>query len=128
MAKAHRPPARTYPESFATPLSPPHVYRARVWRCAWVALGMMAATLAVGTLGYHTIDAFDWLDAFHQSAMLLAGMGPVRDVTTAAGKLFDSFYALTCALVMLGAAGFLFAPIIHRVLHRYHLEDADTGS
>ncbi len=85
---------------------------------------MMVATLTVGTLGYRWIDGFAWLDAFHQSALLLAGMGPVKEVTSAAGKLFDSAYALTCALVMLGAAGFLFAPIIHRVLHRYHLEDA----
>lgn len=110
--------------SFDTRLSPPHVYMSRVWRCAWMALLMMTATLAVGTLGYRWIGGFEWLDAFHQSALLLAGMGPVKEVTSAAGKLFDSAFALACALVMLGAAGFLFAPIIHRVLHRYHLEDA----
>lgn len=109
------------------PLSPPAVYRSRVGRCALVALVMMGVTLAVGTLGYRYIDGFAWLDAFHQSAMLLAGMGSVKDVTSAPGKLFDSAYALACALVMLGAAGFLFAPVIHRVLHRYHLEDADAG-
>jgi hypothetical protein len=97
-----------------------------VWYAAAVALAMMAVTLVLGTIGYHTVDDFEWLDAFHQSAMLLAGMGPVKEINTTAGKLFDSIYAIFCALVMLGAAGFLFAPVIHRVLHRYHIEDAGS--
>lgn len=128
MALATDAPAAQAPErdisTFAVPLSPRPVYLSRVARCALVAVAMLGGTLAVGTLGYRVIDGFDWLDAFHQSAMLLAGMGPVRDVHSSAGKLFDSFYALACAFVMLGAAGFLFAPMIHRVLHRFHLEDA----
>ncbi len=88
---------------------------------------LVVATLALGTLGYHVVDDFPWLDAFHQSAMLLAGMGPVRQIETTAGKIFDSLYALLCALIMLGAAGILFVPIVHRLLHRFHLEDAGPG-
>lgn len=122
MAAQRRSPAAT--SSFDAPLSPPHVYVSRMWRRVWVALSMMSATLAAGTFGYRFIEGFAWLDAFHQAAMLLAGMGPVQVVASSAGKLFDSGYALACALIMLGIAGFLFAPIIHRVLHRYHLEDA----
>jgi hypothetical protein len=87
---------------------------------------MMAGMLALGTLGYHLIDDFLWLDAFHQSAMLLAGMGPVKEISTVAGKWFDSFYALASALVMLGAAGIVFAPVIHRILHSFHIEDAGS--
>jgi hypothetical protein len=103
------------------------VFLSRVWRSMALALLLIAGTLAVGTFGYHVIDSFDWLDAFHQSAMLLAGMGPVKDIDTVAGKLFDSFYALFCALVLLGAAGILFTPVVHRILHRFHLEDAGPG-
>lgn len=88
---------------------------------------MIACTLAAGTVGYHVVDDFSWLDAFHQSSMLLAGMGPVREINTVVGKLFDSFYALFCAFVMLGAAGIVFTPLIHRLLHRFHLEDAGPG-
>ena len=124
MPSSPMPKAPSLPTGSPWPLSPRPVYLSRVWRCAWGAILMMAGTLAIGTLGYHFIAGFDWLDAFHQSSLLLSGMGPVKDLTTPAGKLFDSVYALVCALVMLGAAGFLFAPIIHRVLHRYHLEDA----
>jgi hypothetical protein len=93
---------------------------------ASIAAAMVTATLAIGMVGYHVIDGFAWLDAFHQSAMLLAGMGPVKEINTVWGKLFDSFYALFCALILLGSAGVLFAPVIHRILHRFHLEDAGT--
>lgn len=105
-------------------LAPRPRYFSRVGRSTGIAVAMMIAWLAVGTVGYHLIDAFDWLDAFHQSAMLLAGMGPVREINTVGGKLFDSFYALFCAVIMLGAAGIMFTPVIHRILHRFHIEDA----
>ena len=114
----------------ATPprgLAPKPVFLSRVWRSLTLALLLIAGTLLIGTIGYHLIDQFDWLDAFHQSAMLLAGMGPVKEISTTAGKLFDSFYALFCAVILLGASGVLFTPLIHRILHRFHLEDAGTG-
>ena len=108
-------------------LAPREIFLPRVARSTLLALSMLVATLAAGTLGYHVIDDFQWLDAFHQSSMLLAGMGPVKDINTVAGKLFDSFYALFCAVILLGASGVLFTPLIHRILHRFHLEDAGSG-
>ncbi|MFO1324770.1 MAG: hypothetical protein U1F15_11975 [Burkholderiales bacterium] len=112
------------PASAPRGLAPRPRFLSRVWRSAGIAVAMMVAWLAVGTIGYHAVDNFDWLDAFHQSAMLLAGMGPVKEINTVGGKLFDSLYALACAVVMLGAAGILFTPVIHRILHSFHIEDA----
>jgi len=108
-------------------LAPRGRFLSRVARSALLALSMLTGTLAAGTIGYHLVDDFAWLDAFHQSSMLLAGMGPVKEISTTAGKLFDSFYALFCAVVLLGASGVLFTPLIHRILHRFHLEDAGAG-
>lgn len=105
-------------------LAPRPRFYSRLWWSFLAGSAMIAATLAAGTVGYHLVDDFSWLDAFHQSSMLLAGMGPVREINTVVGKLFDSFYALFCAFVMLGAAGIVFTPLIHRLLHRFHLEDA----
>ncbi|MFO1313922.1 MAG: hypothetical protein U1F41_17860 [Burkholderiales bacterium] len=103
------------------------IFLSRVARSTLLALAMLSVTLAAGTVGYHLIDGFAWLDAFHQSAMLLAGMGPVKEINTTAGKLFDSGYALFCAVILLGASGVLFTPLIHRILHRFHLEDAGAS-
>jgi amino acid permease len=54
----------------------------------------------------------------------MSGMGPLdeRDWTTTA-KLFDSVYALFCGVILLVSYGVLFAPILHRFMHRFHLED-----
>ena len=110
----------------APKLAPREIFLPRVARSTLLAMSMLVGTLLAGTVGYHLIDDFAWLDAFHQSAMLLAGMGPVKDINTTAGKLFDSGYALFCAVILLGASGVLFTPLIHRVLHKFHLEDAGS--
>jgi hypothetical protein len=110
----------------ASKLAPPSVLLSRVVWSTLIAFAMLLGTLVMGTVGYHWIDDFDWLDAFHQSSMLLAGMGPVKEINTTAGKWFDSLYALFCALMLLGASGVLFSPLFHRILHRFHLEDAGS--
>ena len=109
------------------PLSPSKRFYARVRRAFVFSFSLIGGTLLIGTVGYHAIDDFSWLDAFHQSALLLSGMGPVKENTSVAGKLFDSFYALFCGVVLLGATGIMFTPVIHRILHRFHIEDARAG-
>lgn len=64
-----------------------------------------------------------WIDAFLNASMLLGGMGPVDTPCTFGGKLFAGFYALYCGLVVIIAAGVILAPIVHRILHRLHLEN-----
>ena len=51
-------------------------------------------------------------------------MGPVVELKSVAGKLFDGVYALFCGIILLAATGFLFAPVLHRILHRFHIEDS----
>jgi hypothetical protein len=63
-----------------------------------------------------------WIDAILNSAMILAGMGPVDPILTDAGKLFAALYALFAGIVFLVAAGVLVAPLFHRILHHFHLE------
>ncbi|MBS0325475.1 MAG: hypothetical protein JSS46_02880 [Proteobacteria bacterium] len=111
------------PSWFAPPTPTRGYFGARVLRGARYAATIVACALAIGMLGYHAIEGMSWLDAFHQAAMLLSGMGPVVDVRTAAGKIFDSVYALFCGVVLLAATGLMFAPVVHRILHRFHIED-----
>ena len=105
-------------------LAPAAKFRARVFHAARASLALIAVTLGVGMAGFHWIENLAWLDAFHQAAMLLSGMGPVSPMTTSAGKLFDGIYALFCGIVLLAVTAILFAPIIHRLMHRFHIEDA----
>ena len=112
---------------YANELSPPNVFYSRVRRGVTYALVLVAVTLAVGMLGYHELEDISWLDSFHQSALLLSGMGPVVEMSSVAGKVFDGIYALFCGIILLAATGLLFAPVLHRILHRFHIEDSRDG-
>ena len=110
--------------AFATTLAPRELFLSRVRRAVLYALTLVGATLVAGMIGYRLLEQMSWLDAFHQAAMLLSGMGPVVEVKSTAGKLFDGIYALFCGVILLASTGLLFAPVLHRILHRFHLEDA----
>ena len=83
----------------------------------------LGLTLALGVLGYRFIGNLPWLDAILESAMLMGGEGPIysADLTSPVGKLFASFYALFCGLVLIAGTGILLAPVVHRILHRLHV-------
>jgi hypothetical protein len=49
-------------------------------------------------------------------------MGPVDRMETTAAKLFAAGYALFSGLVFVTTVGVMFAPIVHRFFHRFHLE------
>ena len=87
-----------------------------------VALVMIAGSLAAGMIGYEHYESLTWRDAFLNAAMLLGGMGPVDPPKTPDGKVFAGIYALYAGLVFIIVAGTLSAPLLHRLLHRFHWE------
>ncbi len=87
-----------------------------------IALGIAAASLAIGVLGYHFLNGLSWIDALVDAAMILGGMGPVNPLHSDSGKLFAAFYALYSGIVFLVSVGILLAPVIHRYMHHFHLE------
>jgi len=84
------------------------------------ALALLLVSLALGMAGYAHYERLPWRDAFLNSAMLLGGMGPVNPPRTDGGKVFAGLYALYAGLVFLVAAGLIFAPVVHRILHKFH--------
>ena len=103
------------------PLSRRRFARRLVAHGALVA-GLIAVSLAIGMSGYHAFEGLPWRDAFLNAAMLLGGMGPVGEIQTTAGKLFASAFALYAGLIFLVAGALTLTPVLHRVLHRFHLE------
>lgn len=100
---------------------------ARVARNGLLALGVIAVSLAMGMAGYHFLEGMTWLDAFVNAAMILSGMGPMGELRSTGGKLFAGLYALYSGLALLSIAAILLAPIVHRFLHRFHLELGSRG-
>lgn len=79
-------------------------------------------------LGYHDLEHLSWVDSLLNASMILGGMGPVNALQTREGKVFASFYALYSGIVFLAAAGLLIAPILHRFIHKFHLDMADEDA
>ena len=104
------------------PLLPRVAFFRRLTKYVFVASIIVFCSLTMGIIGYHTFEGLSWLDSLVNAAMILGGMGPVNELHTQAGKLFASFYALFSGLTFLIVVGVLFAPIIHRFFHHFHLE------
>jgi len=109
------------------PLISREEYLRRIARSGALASAAVLAALFLGVSGYHWIEGIPWVDSTLNAAMILGGMGPVAELHTTAGKLFAAAYALFSGLMFIVVAGLLFAPVIHRFLHKFHLEDDRKG-
>lgn len=87
------------------------------------AFALVSISVLIGTLGYFYFGNISWLDSFHMACMILTGMGPVVEMSSATAKIFSSFYALYSGVAFLSVTAVFFAPIIHRILHILHVED-----
>ena len=92
-----------------------------------IALLIILVSLVIGVICYHKLADLPWIDAILNAAMILGGMGPVDRLTSNGAKLFAAAYALYSGLVLLISVGMLFAPVVHRILHRFHLESELGG-
>lgn len=109
-------------EHRSEPLLPRAAFVRRLALHASASLGLVALSLGIGVMGYHGFEGLSWVDSILNAAMILGGMGPVNELHTVRGKLFAAGYALFSGIVFLVAAGVLFAPLVHRLLHKFHLE------
>lgn len=104
-------------------LLPWPAFISRALRHVLFAAAIVAVSVGIGTIGYHTAGHLPWLDAFLNASMILGGMGPVDRMETATGKVFAALYALFSGLVFIGIAGVIALPWVHRMVHWVHLDD-----
>ncbi|HWI56420.1 MAG TPA: hypothetical protein VNZ22_04290 [Bacillota bacterium] len=112
------------------PLISKRAFLARMAGHVVVAAAVVAVSLGIGTLGYRVLADLSWVDSFLNASMILGGMGPVDRLASTPAKLFASFYALYAGFVLLISVSIILAPILHRLLHHFHLEakGEDTDS
>ena len=63
-----------------------------------------------------------FVDALLNASMILGGMGPVDPMPNEASKYFASFYSLFSGITFISTIAVLFAPAVHRAMHKFHLE------
>ena len=91
-----------------------------------MALGLIAFVLILGIVGYHYIAGFDWVQSLLEASMILGGMGPVKELPNDAAKIFASAYALFSGLIFIAVMGLVLSPVVHRILHQFHVDEKDV--
>lgn len=105
---------------------PTHVFIRKLSRNLIIGFIIILTSLLLGMLGYHYFEDMNWVDAYVNASMILSGMGPISHLKTNAGKIFAGSYALFSGVAFLVVIAVIFAPVIHRFFHKFHLEDPDT--
>ena len=93
-----------------------HIYR--------ILLGSVAVLLAVGTLFYHHVEHFSWVDAYYFCVVSLATVGygdlvPHTDI----GKIFTTFYIIIGVGILTTFISYNFRRTAHRMTHRQEIHD-----
>lgn len=109
------------------PLAPRARFRRRLIGTGTLGLVLVAVSLAIGIGGYMLFEKLAFLDAFVNAAMILSGMGPLHNPESVGGKIFAGLYAIYCGIAVLGIAAIMFAPVVHRLFHRFRIDDVDAA-
>jgi hypothetical protein len=88
---------------------------------------VLSIALGLGVLGYHYFADLTWIDSILNASMILTGMGPIAPMISESAKLFASAYALFSGVIFLSSIGLLLAPVFHRVLHKFHLDEESNS-
>ncbi|MCE9605780.1 MAG: hypothetical protein K8U03_12870 [Planctomycetia bacterium] len=112
-------------EHKSEPLLSRYRFMGRMLRSLGITYGIGIVSLVLGAVGYCYFGELAWLDGLLNASMILTGMGPVDPMRTDGGKLFASLYALYSGIAFLSIMAVITAPIFHRILHRFHLEEDD---
>jgi len=113
-------------ESRRQPVASGPAFAGRLTRNALYSAGFVAVSLLVGTCGYIYFENMRTVDAFANASMILSSMGPLTPLMTDGGKIFASFYAIFSGLLLIGISTLMLAPVFHRILHRFHVDEHDA--
>jgi hypothetical protein len=107
------------------PLLPARKFLKRALWYFFISIMILIGSLALGMVGYHHYGALSWVDSFLNASMILTGMGPIDPMRSEEAKIFSGLYALFSGIAFLTIVAVLFAPIIHRFFHAFHLDMDD---
>lgn len=95
-----------------------------VWHLLAACL-IIAVTLVIGALGHIYFENIPFHDAFLNTALIVGGIGTTFMPESIAGKVFFAAYGIFVGLIFAAVIGVSLAPVIHRIVHRMHLDDEE---
>lgn len=112
-------------EHHRQPLVAREVFLRRMGGCLLAAAALLAGTIFLGAAVYRCTEGLSWLDASLNAILIMTGLGLVDNLHTIQAKSFTCFYAVFTAIIFYIVLAIIFAPLIHRFLHEFHL-DSDS--
>jgi len=100
-------------------------FRSRIMYAVYIDIILLSVSLLIGVMGYHYFNNLSYVDAFMNASMILGGMGPVDLLINDSAKIFAGVYALYSGIAFLTSFAILIAPVYHRFLHKFHLEEKE---
>jgi hypothetical protein len=97
-------------------------FAARVAFYLGIAFAIDALAVAIGAIGFHLLEGMNWLVASVNGAMVITGNGLISQLRTPGGRLFSIFEAFFGVLAFVSVAGVILAPVLHRLMHTFHLD------
>lgn len=77
---------------------------------------MVIGVLLLGTLLFHYVEHYSYINAFYFTSMIATAQGPATVPTTVAGKLLTAFIAFVSIGSVIFAFGFIFGPFFGKLL------------
>ena len=114
-------------EHYKAKLAPSSLFKKRLRKAGVISIIIFFISLLIGVLGYHILAGLPWVDSFLNASMILGGMGPVDTLTTKGAKIFAGCYALFSGVAFISGMAVFVTPILHRFLHKFHLDDKNLG-
>ena len=115
-------------EHRSEPLLSRRRFLGRLARVFLLMASVVALSAFVGTLGYRAIAGFEWSDAFHHACLVLGEHPHEKQLKTTPGKVFAGLYVMYARLVFFSVVAILILPVLHRILHKLHLDATVTDS
>ena len=91
---------------------PYHSFRRR----AIYSISLVAGVLFIGTLAFHFIEGYSYINAFYFVSMLATAQGPAATPATDIGKIVAAIIAFVSVGSVVGASIFLFGPFLGKLM------------
>ncbi|HTZ10946.1 MAG TPA: hypothetical protein VMD04_01005 [Candidatus Margulisiibacteriota bacterium] len=109
-------------EHYRQPLLTRRAFYLRMLRSVTISSALLIATVTIGSAAFHYLEGFTWTDSVLNCVLIMTGVGTVGVINSAAGKIFTAVYSLFSTLVFFTMLAIIFTPILHRLMHRFHLD------
>ncbi len=109
-------------EHYRQPLLPIKAFYLRVLRGLGFSFLILAGMVLIGATAYHFLEDFGWLDSILNCVLIMTGVGTVGNMNSAGAKVFTVIYSVVSTLVFFTVLAIIFTPMLHRLLHKLHLD------